>query len=170
MFTKIRNAVLAFAAVAALGTATLVSTTDTADAARRGGFGGFHGGHVGMRHVGGPRVGIRHVGGPRIHVGHRPHFRHVHHRPHWCHWKNGCRAHVRWHRPLIYAAPVVAATTAYAVRPAYTAPRCTCLTKEYTQDGLVVFQDVCTKEVASAPAGNQALAPAPQEQAPPAQP
>ena len=28
---------------------------------------------------------------------------------------------------------------------------CTCLTKTYTQDGLVVFADVCTKEAASAP-------------------
>ena len=46
--------------------------------------------------------------------------------------------------------------TSYAVAPAVAAaPRpCTCLTKEYTQDGLVVFQDLCTKEVASAPAGN----------------
>ena len=33
---------------------------------------------------------------------------------------------------------------------------CTCLRKDYTQDGQVVFQDVCTKEVAAAPAGNQA--------------
>ena len=30
---------------------------------------------------------------------------------------------------------------------------CTCLTKTYTQDGLVVFADVCTKEAASAPVG-----------------
>jgi hypothetical protein len=29
----------------------------------------------------------------------------------------------------------------------------TCLTKTYTQDGLVVFVDVCTKEAASAPVG-----------------
>jgi hypothetical protein len=30
---------------------------------------------------------------------------------------------------------------------------CTCLTKTYTQDGLVVFADVCTKEAASARIG-----------------
>ena len=30
---------------------------------------------------------------------------------------------------------------------------CTCLTKTYTQDGLVVFADLCTKELASAPVG-----------------
>ena len=28
---------------------------------------------------------------------------------------------------------------------------CTCLTKTYTPDGLVMFADVCTKEAASAP-------------------
>jgi hypothetical protein len=58
---------------------------------------------------------------------------------------------VRWHRPLLVG--TVAATT-YAVAPAVTARPCTCLTKEYTPDNLVVFKDLCTKEVASAPAGN----------------
>ena len=44
---------------------------------------------------------------------------------------------------------------AYAVAPTVTTARpCTCLSKEYTQDNLVVFKDNCTKEVASAPAGN----------------
>ena len=28
---------------------------------------------------------------------------------------------------------------------------CTCLTKSYTQDGMVVFADLCTKESAAAP-------------------
>ena len=78
---------------------------------------------------------------------------------------------MRWPRPLIYGAPVIA--TSYAVAPAIAAPapRCTCLTKEYTQDGLVVFKDVCTKEVASAPIGNTQttlqLPAQQQEQAPP---
>jgi len=69
---------------------------------------------------------------------------------------------------VIYGAPVVA--TSYAVAPvAAAAPRCTCLTKEYTQDGLVVFQDVCTKEVASAPIGNtQTQLQLPQQQQAPA--
>jgi hypothetical protein len=44
------------------------------------------------------------------------------------------------------------------------APSCTCLKKEYTPDNLVVFSDVCTKEVASAPIGNtQATLPMPQQ-------
>ena len=37
-------------------------------------------------------------------------------------------------------------------KPTYTyskpADNCTCLTKEYTEDGSVVFKDVCTKESA----------------------
>jgi hypothetical protein len=115
--------------------------------------------------VGGPRLG-GHIG-HRVHIGHRirighhrPHFRpHFHPRPHWCHrfpWR--CKVHVRWPRPIIVGAPVVAAAT-YAVAPRVT-NRCTCLTKEYTQDGLVVFQDVCTKELAAAPIGNTQLPPA----------
>jgi hypothetical protein len=177
MFSKIRNAALALAAVATLGTATLISTTDSADARGFAG-GGFSrgGGGMGMARLGGGRV---HLGG-RVHIGHRVHLghRHIghririghhrpHFRPHWCHrWHHHCRIHVRWPRPLIYGAPVVA--TSYAVAPvAAAAPRCTCLTKEYTQDGLVVFQDVCTKEVASAPIGNtQTQLQLPQQQAP----
>ena len=63
------------------------------------------------------------------------------------------------------------AATSYAVAPVAAAPRpCTCLTKEYTPDNLVVFKDVCTKEVASAPIGNtQVQLPMPQ-QVDPAQP
>ena len=46
------------------------------------------------------------------------------------------------------AAPVSAATPGPGP--------CTCLTKTYTQDGLVVFADVCTKEAASARVGGGA--------------
>ena len=147
---KIRTAMLALAAVASLGIASLATTT-SADA--RGFGGGFSrgggGGHVGMRvsgarHIGGMRhVGIRHI--------HRPHIRIGHRHPNWCRWHGRCHVHVRWHRPLIYGA----VATTYAVAPVVAAPRpCTCLTKEYTPDNLVVFKDLCTKEVASAPVGN----------------
>jgi hypothetical protein len=122
---------------------------------------------VGIRHVGIRHVGIRHVG-IRHHI-HRPHLTL---RPHWCHrfpWR--CKVGVHWPRPWVV--PVATAglvATSYAVAPAVAAaPRpCTCLTKEYTPDNLVVFKDLCTKEVASAPAGNtqvQLQLPAP-EQAP----
>ena len=192
MFTKIRTSMFAIAAVAALGAASLITTTTSADARgfggggggfRSGGMGGGHamrmggarpqcggmrvGMHVGIRHVGIRHVGIRHVG-IRHHI-HRPHLTL---RPHWCHrfpWR--CKVGVHWPRPWVV--PVATAglvATSYAVAPAVAAaPRpCTCLTKEYTPDNLVVFKDLCTKEVASAPAGNtqvQLQLPAP-EQAP----
>ncbi len=176
MFKKIRNAMLALAAVATLGLGALVATTNSADA--RGGFhgsGSFRGGHIGgMRHIGGPRLGGAHIGGRvhlhhRIRIGHhRPHFHRPHFRPHWC-WRHPwrCKIHVRWPRPVFVGAPVIAATT-YAVAPVAAAPRpCTCLTKEYTPDNLVVFKDVCTKEVASAPVGNtQVQLPMPQQDDP----
>jgi hypothetical protein len=168
MFSKIRKITLAIAAIAALGTATLITSTDSADARGFGGGGGMrssirgggrvigHRGGFGGRHISHHRPG-------RIHISHR--------RPHWGHCRWGrCGIHVgyRWRRPWVYPVAVgaVAATT-YAVAPALAAPapRCTCLTKEYTQDGLVVFQDVCTKEVASAPVGNTQVQ-LPQPQAP----
>ncbi len=158
MFTRIRTTTLALAAIASLGIASLATAT-SADA--RGYGGGFSrgggGGHVGMRVGGGRHIGGMHRIGGRVHLGHRVrigHRPHIHLRPHWCHrfpWR--CKVHVRWPRPIIYGTGLVA--TSYAVAPAIAAPRpCTCLTKEYTPDNLVVFKDVCTKEVASAPAGN----------------
>jgi hypothetical protein len=184
MFSNIRKIVFAAAAIAALGTATLITTTDTADARggfSRGGGGGMRmGGGGGMRMHGGGGMrtgGMR--GGGRVSMGRQGgggRYYHPgrgsgtrwaggHRRPHWgghCRWGR-CGIHVgyRWRRPWVYGAGVVStgyavAPTTYAVAPAVAAPapRCTCLTKEYTQDGLVVFQDVCTKEVASAPIGN----------------
>lgn len=184
MFTKIRTSMFAIAAVAALGAASLITTTTSADARGFGGCGGGFrsggmggGGHAAMRVGGGMRVGIRHVGIRHVgirHVGIRHHIHrpHLTLRPHWCHrfpWR--CKVGVHWPRPWVV--PVATAglvATSYAVAPAVAAaPRpCTCLTKEYTPDNLVVFKDLCTKEVASAPAGNtqvQLQLPAP-EQAP----
>jgi hypothetical protein len=57
------------------------------------------------------------------------------------HW----RYHVRHFHDRIYVRPV-----GYAVRTVLPGP-CTCLTKNYTPEGVVVFQDLCTKEMASAP-------------------
>ena len=168
---NLRTTALALAAIASIGAASFLSSS-SAEARGFGGGMSRHGGggvHVGggMRgHIGG---GIRRIGGgPRFvvnrghrHVGHRPHFR-----PNWCRLTHRCGPHiVRWHKPWIYGA----VATTYAVAPAVAvAPRpCTCLTKEYTPDNLVVFTDVCTKEVASAPIGNtQAQLPLPQQQAP----
>ena len=165
MFSKTRPVMLALAAVTTLGLTSLATTT-SADARGFGGGGfsrGGMGGHVGMRMGGGVRMG--HVGMRIRTVGIRP-IRVVHRHPNWCRFHGRCGIHVRWHRPLIYTGGLVA--TSYAVAPTVAiAKPCTCLTKEYTPDNLVVFKDLCTKEVASAPAGNtQALLPAPQPEAP----
>ena len=161
MFSKIRTAMLALAAVAAVG-AAIVTTTTEAEA--RFGGGGFRGGGGGMSmRMAGPRIGgMRHIGVRHVGINRHIHLRrhvHIHRHPNWCRWHGRCRVHVRWHRPWIYAAAPVAAVATYATAPV-AAPRCTCLTKEYTPEGQVVFQDTCTKEVASAPQGNLTL-PAP---------
>jgi hypothetical protein len=76
-------------------------------------------------------------GHPHINV----HWRfHQHH--HFVRWHN----HV-WVRPVGYAVR--------AVEPVQPGP-CTCLTKNYTPEGQVVFADICTKESASAPAAGSA--------------
>jgi hypothetical protein len=174
MFAQIRTSMFAaVAAVAAVAAASLITTT-SADARGIGGGGfsrgGIGGGHVGMRMGGGVRmghVGMR-MGGVR-HVG----IRHVGIRTgNWCRYSGRCGIHVRWHRPWVV--PIATAglvATSYAVAPAVAAAKpCTCLTKEYTPDNLVVFKDLCTKEVASAPAGNtQALLPATQAEPAPQQ-
>ena len=61
---------------------------------------------------------------------------HFHYR-HWVRWHK----HI-WVRPVGY---VVRDTAVVQPGP------CTCLTKNYTPEGMVVFQDLCTKEMASAP-------------------
>lgn len=198
MFSKTRTALFALAAVAAIGIAS-VATSSTADARGFGGGGGgfsrgggnFGGGHVGGHIGGGTRIGnVGKPGGTPWRGFRNPGFkvgqgqpcrysancginRHPPHPPHWCRWTGRCHIHVRW-RPGFYGVGAVA--TSYAVAPtvAVAAPArpCTCLSKEYTQDGLVVFQDVCTKEVASAPIGNtqvQLQLPAPEQQQAPAQ-
>jgi hypothetical protein len=66
------------------------------------------------------------------------------HHPHWW-W------HYGWRRPY-WVAPMVAAggVATYAATTPST-NRCTCLTKEYTPQGAVVFKDVCTNEMAMNP-------------------
>ena len=62
---------------------------------------------------------------------------------HWGHW--GHYHHYVHFHDRIYVRPV-----SYAVRTTTPGP-CTCLTKNYTPEGRVVFQDLCTNEMASAP-------------------
>jgi hypothetical protein len=124
-----KSTLLAVAASAALGLAMLAPTS--ASAMRGGGGhggGGMHGGGGGMHggHGGGGRIG--HIG----HIGH--------HHPHW---------HVRYHRPIWYGVRTVGYAGYTVARPV--AGPCTCLSKEYTQDGRVLFKDLCTNEAAINP-------------------
>src|SRR5947208_518017 len=147
---KLRNTILALA-VAALGVGALMSTTSSADA--RGFGGGFSRG--GGIHMGGG-MSRGHVG----HVGRIGNFaRFAIHKPIFrTHWRHHRHWHVRWHRPWIYGVGTAAiAAPAYAAYApsAPSAKPCTCLTKEYTQNNVVVFKDLCTKEMAAAPLGGQ---------------
>lgn len=119
-----RKIILSLAAVATLAGAAVMS--NSADAMMRsGGRGGFSSvGHVShFSRIG--RIGR---------IGHRE-WRFHRHFVRWHH-------HI-WVRPVGYAVGEVDA----AVAPG----PCTCLTKNYTPEGMVVFQDLCTKEMASAP-------------------
>lgn len=80
---------------------------------------------------------LRGSGGNPGHPGHPGHPVGYPHFPHHIHFHY---AHDR-----LYVRPV-----GYAVRAVEPGP-CTCLTKNYTPEGMVVFQDLCTKEMASAP-------------------
>jgi hypothetical protein len=154
--------------------ATLASSAADARGFGGGGFGGGHGGGFsrggfGGNHFGGSHFAGNHFGGrgigrgyPGRNWGHPVRWTHYHN--HRWFWRDG-----RWvafdGEVGGYDAPAPVA----AVGP------CTCLTKTYTRDGLVVFADVCTKEAASAPVGGaDATPPAPplksSELTPPAPP
>ena len=141
----IKSTLLAFATVAALSTTVLTSTTP-AEAGLHGNRGGQArmsvGGNRGSVMRGHPGRG-HHVRTPGRHFGHKIHrHRHVHlHGRYWRH------RHI-WYGPrVVYAArPVV-----YGAAPVITTNRCTCLTKEYTPEGAVLFKDICTNEAAINP-------------------
>ena len=71
----------------------------------------------------------------------KPHW--PHHHPHW--------HHVHY-RPWV--APVVVGGAAYVASRPVAGP-CTCLSKEYTPEGVVVFKDRCTNEMAMNPPPQQ---------------
>ena len=109
-------------ALGTLASAALIAGSANAMVLNHGGnHGGGNGGH-------GHYIPIYH---PLPNVHHHPHFHYV--------WHYG---HVR---PVGYVV-----RTGYVDRVATPGP-CTCLTKDYTPDGIVVFKDLCTKEMASAP-------------------
>ena len=148
MFRK--SMMLALAATVSLGAFALSSSTASA----------FHPvGGGGAVHLSGGG-GLKFNGG--LHVKHTPFVtgikikpwptfnHHVHFWPRYWWWRHS------WRRPY-WIAPVVAtgggaAAATYASTPATN--RCTCLTKDYTPQGAVVFTDVCTNEMAMNPPVN----------------
>ena len=140
-----RKTILALAALASVGAFALA----TNDASARG-FGGGGGMRMGGGHGGGI-ISIRRRLSPHRWRRTLPSHRatstglpFVHHRhPHF-HWRYG------WRRNY-WVAPVVATGIAAGVVSAPTYNRCTCLTKEYTPEGAVVFKDICTNEAAMNP-------------------
>ena len=129
-----KSTLLAVAASAALGLAMLAPTS--ASAMRMGGGGGgMHGGYHGGGGYGGHGGGYGGRGG-------YIRYPHLHPHPHW-HW------HVRYHRPIWYGG-VGAVGIGYTVANPVAGP-CTCLSKEYTEDGRVLFKDLCTNEAAINP-------------------
>src|SRR5882757_2279547 len=83
-----------------------------------------------------------------------PHW--PHHQPHW---------HVHY-RPRFWYPPVVVGGPTYiASRPVErVAGPCTCLSKEYTPEGAVLFKDRCTNEMAMNPPAQQTGEAEPQQQ------
>jgi hypothetical protein len=153
-----KSTILALAAIASLGTFALSST----GASAFGHGGGFGGGArmSGGAHMGGFHAGGFHTGGLR---GGGFAFRRIVriHPPHWhLHYRFG------WRRPYWIAPVVTTGIASYATAPAWN--RCTCLTKEYTPEGAVVFKDLCTKEMAMNPPENPA--PAAEDMTAPQQP
>ncbi len=101
-------------------------------------------GHPGGGHPGYPgRPGFPRPSGLPGHPGHWT----LHHHGHWI-FRDG-----RW----IIIDQVVEDVPVVVPAPG----PCTCLTKNYTPDGLVVFADVCTKEAASARADGSSAAATP---------
>lgn len=153
MFKK--STLLALAGALTLGVAMLSPVS--ADAK------GFHGGGGGFKGGGFHGGGFKgHGFKGHGHHGHHGHHHHRHRHPHW---------HVHYRRHF-WVAPAVT----YAVaRPVAAAPGpCTCLSKEYTPEGAVLFKDRCTSEMAMNPPATAApqqtsYAPAPVYQTAPVQ-
>lgn len=142
-----RKLILTLAAAASVAAASVTLGSSAVYARGMGGSGGHFsagGGHnvhmAALSHNPGlrsNRMVIRHPGGriPPIRIGHLHHHHH-----HWV-FRGG-----RW---IVLGEDVVEAPV--LERTVAPGP-CSCLTKTYTSEGLVVFADVCTKESASAPA------------------
>jgi hypothetical protein len=132
------TAMLKLLTATALASALVLSSTAIAPVSS-GGHGGSHMSMGGARYHFAPRYngrmtvhhGPRYIG--RLHVVGRPHHHHHH-----FHWRHGSYWAV--------GVPVAVGVAAYAASSP--APVCTCLTKDYLDDGSVRFTDTCTRESA----------------------
>lgn len=142
-----RKLILSLAAAATIA-ASLGSNPADAMGFGRGGFGGGHfagrGGRT-LTSVLNP-VGPGRPGRPG-HPGYPGHPGHPGRPGHWVHLPHHGHLVFRGGRWIVIDEAVGEAPAAVATEPG----PCTCLTKTYTPDGLVVFADICTKESASAP-------------------
>jgi hypothetical protein len=134
-----------FACAAAVATIGVAITPVTASAKSSGNGGS----HQSQKHKPGKHAHHKHH--------HHKHHKHAHHHHH----KHKHHKH-RWHYYYKYY-PVQEVETSYVSRPNYvvtpsTSQSCTCLTKEYTPDGSVLFRDVCTKEMAVNSVGSKKAA------------
>ena len=138
-----RKTILTLASAATLAVAMLAS--QSADAR------GFGGGGFASRSIGGGGMGMARFSGrvgrpiiPILNPGHPGH-------PGFPHW--GFHHHDHGHWVFRFGRWIVVDDVVDEAPAIVTAPTpgpCTCLTKNYTPSGLVVFADVCTKESASA--------------------
>jgi hypothetical protein len=140
-----KSTMTALAALAVLGLAV------TNASAKPGGPGGIKGPAMNPGIIK-PAGGIKIIPSNPIKPGKPVHWPGL--KPHWPH------KHPHWHvhyRPRIWYPPVVVGGPTYiASRPVASAPGpCTCLSKEYTQEGVVVFKDRCTNEMAMNPPAPQ---------------
>ena len=136
----------ALASAVVLATAASVMPTPAFAHGGGGGGGPHFGGGGGHYHFSQRFNGQHRYPGRIVHLGgHYPHHWH-----HWHHWHHG----YGWGVPVAVGVGV-AGVAAYEAAPA-AAPVCTCLTKQYLDNGAVVFTDTCTNEsaIAMPPAGS----------------
>jgi hypothetical protein len=164
-----RKLILTLATAATIAASALAS--GAADARGFGGGGGFGGGHGSLG--GGSFARVGHFSGvgrvgriSQFHfTGHNPgHFQHWQHwsHSHWPYHHRWYRRDGRWFYGDDYVGGGYAQPVAGYSAPAVSTPGpCTCLTKSYTQDGMVVFADLCTKESAAAPVDGRSADAAP---------
>lgn len=155
-----KSLTLALAAIVTLGAVALSSSSASAFHAAGGGIGGAHASGGGAKMLGGGGLNLKSkplvngivINKPMvtgIKINPWPKFGH-----HWnWHYPRFWWWRYSWRRPY-WIAPVVATggvagAATYASTPATNT--CTCLTKQYTPQGAVVFKDVCTNEMAMNP-------------------